>query len=119
MAIDLNNWALSHLRWFGETITVVLADATERELVHDPDNGTYGAFVERSLASPIPEVPGIIRPVATVWVRNDDTLGISADELDTATFSLKFPRRVGGSVETFKIHRIREQDEGLLALEVR
>jgi hypothetical protein len=76
------------------------------------------ALVDRQPNEAMPAAQGN-RPVFQVYVQNDATDGISASELDTASDALRIARRVGGSLETFRVMRVAIQDNGMLQLEVR
>lgn len=104
------NTAATFIARFGESITAIFADSTTR---------TISAVVNRDPVAPVPEMTAAQRPLAFVFVRNSATLGISSSELDTATLRLSFPRRLGKAAETFRVHRLIEQDADMIALEVR
>lgn len=106
----MGNTSATCLALFGESITATFADASTR---------TIRAVVNRDPATPIPEMSAAQRPLAHVFVANSATTGISAAELDTATLRLTFSRRIGKAAETFRVHRLIEQDEDMIALEVR
>lgn len=95
---------------FGETVTYVKGGGATRDII---------AVVDRQLPQPMAGENRAVRPVYRVALANDATEGISASELETSTDTLMFGRRVGGTVETFRINRVETQDEGILVLECR
>lgn len=116
MAFDWSHHASSYLALHGETVTVTLADGSERVLTHDLDAGTYGAIVERVSESE-PVEPGHRRPKALVSLLNSATLGLSTAELDTGLMRITFADRIGGAEVEHAIGAVVSQDDGLLVLE--
>lgn len=58
-------------------------------------------------------------PLTTLFVANDNTTGISADEIDTGGDMIEYAVRIGESVEDRRITKIVQQDAGMLELELR
>ena len=96
-------------RW-GETVKLLFGDGWERDVT---------AVVNRTLPASVPEMPGVLRPLAQVFLANDATDGLTGAELDTASLRFQFPGRIGGDTETFQVHQLIAQDAEMIALEVR
>lgn len=98
-----------HLAVFGETVT------------YKPDGGSprqITAVVHRGR----PDLVGLdgVSPLLTVHVQNDDTDGISSDEIDIgAGDAITVAERIGETARDHRITKILQQDEGMLELELR
>ncbi|HET6442164.1 MAG TPA: hypothetical protein VFH53_07290 [Phycisphaerae bacterium] len=120
MAVDFSNAALSQLTAFGETVTFIDDNLPDRELVHDPENGTYGAIVERERSEGLPEASAVQRPFVRVTVRCNATLGVLPAEIDTATSRFEIAERIGGAERiVLRVHRIVSQDGAAIVMELR
>ena len=102
--------ATSFLARWGESVTATFSGGTTRAIQ---------AVVNRNPAAPVAEIPGVLRPAAVVFVANSSTTGLATTEIDTATLTLTFPLRIGQTATVFRVHRIAEQDEDGILLEVR
>ena len=80
---------------------------------------TINAVVIREAFAINPEDGDTITPVFEVHVANDDTDGISSDELNIGGDMIAFAVRVGKAVERRSIVRLMSHDEGMLVLECR
>ena len=110
MAVDWSIGAADVLSVFGESVGYCRSGTLQR---------TITAVVERAPASGLDEAPDVHRPHFEVWVANDSSTGIAADEIDTATDTLTIPKRLGQSAAEMQIVRIIDHDNGMLHLEVR
>ena len=94
---------------FAEAISYIKASGASRSI---------NAIIERDSYGVLREMVGVERPSFRVIVANHATSGILPGELNTATDRLTFPDVEGGTVTTYKIDRILDQDPGALSLEV-
>jgi len=106
----LANSASDFTDTFGETVTYYPASGGSREIT---------AVVKRQ---PPEILEGSIRghsPVLIVFVENDATTGIASTEIDIGGDEIQVPLRVGDTSSRRRITQIRNQDAGMLELELR
>jgi len=95
---------------YGETVVYVTAAGVERPIT---------AIVRRPAASPVPPTNAWSGSAMTVAAINDETEGISADDLDEGLDNLKVARMPGGTPESRPIGRIVAVDDTMIQLEIR
>jgi hypothetical protein len=77
------------------------------------------AIVHRNPIEALPETPDLVGIAFVVKVIDDDTLGISAAELNKGSDTISVAVREGGTPETRQITRLIESGGGMLTLGVR
>jgi len=105
----------AHLTQWGEAVGYYRAD----------DDGTpqkvrtIQAVISRTPVVQMDGVDGAGRPALAALIKNDETTGIAAADLNTARDTLYLSERIGGDSEHFGIERILHQDSNALDLELR
>ena len=83
------------------------------------DPRSISAVVMREQITVFAEDGDTVLPVYEVHVANDDTLGISSDELDLGGDQIELPPRDGKTAERKTIVQLLTQDTGMLVVQCR
>lgn len=104
----LRTAASTLLRQFGETVTYHPADGTQPRAIT--------AMVERQPLTVIPETGEQIAESIIVRVKNDGTLGIASEEVDTGGDEIELPTEVNARPQKRSIVRVLSDSNGLVRL---
>ena len=95
---------------FAESIVYYKRNGRSREIK---------AVVIREALGVLPEDGNVVYPLFEVHVANDQSSGISSDEINLGGDELAFPNRVGEAPKRRSILKLLSHDEGMLVLECR
>ncbi len=98
------------LTQFGETVTYIKQDGTEREI---------SAIVDRDPPEFFDAGGKAVAPIAMVQVHDDSTKGITAEELNTGGDKLRFPAKKGGAASSRIIDKLIDGEGGVTEFRVR
>lgn len=89
-------------------------------IIYQPRSGaarSIEAIVEYPGPAAINGLSGGSRPVIDIYVKNDSTIGIGSDEIDTGGDKIQVPPRFGRAAVTMRIVRIVSHDKATLHLQ--
>jgi len=102
--------AAEAIEYAGESVSYVPAGGDARSI---------RAVVNRTDAAGLGVAGEAVSPQITVAVLNDETDGISSDEVDTGGDKITLALRLGETAQSRRITRIVQQDAATLIVEVR